>query len=96
MADFKGYSKAVQVAVDTLAVSHPCSLLGIWVVHTAAASNNVTLQDSTDSSGGTVAVLEMMPANGQAYIEFPGQGIRCSEGVYVDIGGCESVTIFYG
>lgn len=94
MATFNGQISVARVAASTLAVGRPCQVLGISAAHTAAAAPlPIIIQDSLTSTGGTVAVIDMV---GMGYIEFPGQGIKCSTGVYVDIGGAEGVSIYFG
>ena len=69
------------------------------VVHTSAADATVKLYDEADSSK-TASALKYSILFGTAANEtwehtFPGDGIKCSNGVYCDLTNADHVTIMY-
>ena len=71
----------------------PARIKGM-VVGIPAAGGTLTLKDG---SGGTTAFTFVAPAIGQSLnISIPGDGIRCSNGIYATTPAGMTVTVFYG
>lgn len=94
---YAGHVNATRVAASTLAVSGLRDLLAVQYVHGATAGV-VTIRDGAVSA--TVLLELSTPATvsgGAGELYLPGQGIRASSGIYVDLGaGATAVTVIYG
>lgn len=90
-----GRVNATRVAASTLAVSGLHDLLAVQYAYGATAGV-VTIRDGAVSAA--VLLQISTPASvGAGELYLPGQGIRASDGLYVDLGaGATGVTVIYG
>ena len=87
-------STSIAAAQTNAAVfAGPARIKGI-VVGIPAAGGTLTLKDG---SGGTTAFSFVAPAIGQSLnISIPGDGIRCTNGIYATTTADLTATVFYG
>ena len=78
---------------DAAVFAGPARIKGM-VVGIPAAGGTLTLKNG---SGGTTAFTFVAPAIGQSLnISIPGDGIRCTDGIYATTAAGMTVTVFYG
>lgn len=90
--DVKSASVAA-AQTDAVVFAGPARIKGM-VVGIPAAGGTLTLKNG---SGGTTAFTFVSPAIGQSLnISIPGDGIRCTNGIYATTAAGMTVTVFYG
>jgi hypothetical protein len=87
-------STAIAASQTDAAVFAGASRIKGMVIGVPAAGGTLTLKNG---SGGTTAFSFVAPAIGQSInVSIPGDGIRCTDGIYATTPAGMTVTVFYG
>lgn len=88
--------KSAYTAVDAALVPYRTRLKGLYIVVSTAGSNPVTVYDNASTGSGTVLFRAGASVAGAHTVVIPSDGILAMNGLYVDTGSADSVTIIYG
>jgi hypothetical protein len=88
--------KAAYTAADAALVTSRTRLKGMYIVVSTAGSNPVTVYDNSSAGSGTIVFRAGASVAGAHTVVIPGEGILANNGLYVDTGSADSVTIIYG
>jgi hypothetical protein len=75
-------ARAKDVTGSGAVFTGPCTYRGFWL--NSGAAQTVTIYDGTSASG-TVLAQFTASASGQTFNESPADGIRCDNGIYVNV-----------
>jgi hypothetical protein len=74
----------------------PARVKGVYIVPSGTAGS-VVFKDGSTSGGTTVLTVNTVASATQpTYFLIPGEGIRFTSGIYVDVTSIGSVMVFYG
>ena len=88
--------KAAYTAADAAVVTYRTRLKGLYIVVSTAGSNPVTVYDNASAGSGTVLFRAGASVAGAHTVVIPSDGILAVNGLYVDTGSADSVTVIYG
>jgi hypothetical protein len=88
--------KSAYTAVDAALVTSRTRLKGMYIVVSTAGSNPVTVYDNSSAGSGAVVIRAGASVAGAHTVVIPGEGILAMNGLYVDTGSADSVTLIYG
>jgi hypothetical protein len=88
--------KSAYTAVDAALVTSRTRLKGMYIVVGTAGANPVTVYDNASAGSGTVVLRAGASVAGAHTLVIPGEGILAMNGLYVDTGSADSVTLIYG
>ena len=88
--------KSAYTAADAALVTARTRLKGMYVVVGTAGTLPVTVYDNASTGSGTVVFKIGTTAAGAHTVVIPGEGILALNGLYVDTGDADSVTVIYG
>ena len=88
--------KSAYTAADAALVTARTRLKGMYIVVGTAGANPVTVYDNSSAASGTVVFRAGASVAGAHTVVIPGEGILALNGLYVDTGSADSVTIIYG
>lgn len=88
--------KSAYTAVDAALVPYRTRLKGLYIVVSTGGSNPVTIYDNASTGSGTVVFRAGATVAGAHTVVIPSDGILAMNGLYVDTGSADSVTIIYG
>ena len=88
--------KAAYTAADAALVPYRSRLKGLYIVVSTAGTVPVTVYDNASTGSGTVVFRAGTTVAGAHTVVIPADGILAVNGLYVDTGDADSVTIIYG
>jgi len=88
--------KSAYTAADAALVTARTRLKRMYIVVGTAGANPVTVYDNSSAASGTVVFRAGASVAGAHTVVIPGEGILALNGLYVDTGSADSVTIIYG
>jgi len=88
--------KSAYTAGDAALVTARTRLKGMYVVVGTAGTLPVIVYDNASAASGTAIFKIGTTAAGAHTVVIPGEGILALNGLYVDTGDADSVTIIYG
>jgi hypothetical protein len=88
--------KSAYTATDAALVTSRTRLKGMYIVVSTGGANPVTVYDNSSAGSGTVVLRAGATVAGAHTVYIPGEGILALNGLYVDTGSADSVTIIYG
>lgn len=88
--------KSAYTAVDAALVPYRTRLKGLYIVVSTGGSNPVTIYDNASTGSGTIVFRAGATVAGAHTVVIPSDGILAMNGLYVDTGSADSVTIIYG
>lgn len=88
--------KSAYTAEDAALVTSRTRLKGLYIVVSTGGANPVTVYDNASAGSGTVVLRAGASVSGAHTVVIPGEGILATNGLYVDTGSADSVTIIYG
>jgi hypothetical protein len=87
---------AVQVTTDGVAVTGHCRMLKTMVMHSGGSDAIVKYYDRTTAPGGADPFYSINAyGKGLTQVDMPGNGIRFSNGIYIDLPADCNVTVWY-
>ena len=92
----QGDVKAAYTAGDAAVVPYRTRIKGLFFIAASAGTNPIVIYDNAASAAGQVLLTVGTTAAGGNTVFIPGEGILATNGVYVDTGDADSVTVFYG
>lgn len=66
-------------------ITTPVNLRGVTIGETGGAVAAVRLWDNASAASGTLVATVRLAANTSQTVMFPGDGIRCVKGLYVEV-----------
>lgn len=87
--------KAVYRTDDGVLVPYRTRVKGAFIAVSSAGTAAV-IYDNAAAASGNVLVTLPAAAVGQHTVMIPGEGILAENGVFIDINGLASITLFYG
>jgi hypothetical protein len=88
--------KSAYTAADAALVTSRTRLKGMYIVVGTGGANPVTVYDNSSTGSGTIVFRAGASVAGAHTVVIPGEGILAMNGLYVDTGSADSVTIIYG
>ena len=88
--------KSAYTASDAAVVTYRTRLKGLYVVVGTAGTLPVTVYDNASAGSGTALFKLGTTAAGAHTVVIPGDGILAVNGLFVDTGDADSVTVIYG
>ena len=88
--------KSAYTATDAAVVTYRTRLKGMYIAVSTAGSNPVTVYDNASAATGTVLFRAGASVSGAHTVVIPGEGILAVNGLFVDTGSADSVTVIYG
>lgn len=88
--------KAAYTAADAAVVTYRTRLKGMYIAVSTGGSNPVTVYDNSSAASGTVLFRAGATVAGAHTVVIPGDGILALNGLFVDTGSADSVTVIYG
>lgn len=88
--------KSAYTASDAAVVTYRTRLKGMYVVTSTGGSNPVIVYDNASAASGTVLFKIGATVAGAHTVVIPGDGILALNGLFVDTGSADSVTVIYG
>lgn len=88
--------KSAYTAADAALVTSRTRLKGLYVVVGTAGTVPVTVYDNSSAGSGTILFKIGTTAAGAHTVVIPAEGILALNGLYVDTGDADSVTVIYG
>ena len=88
--------KSAYTAADAALVTSRTRLKGLYIVVGTAGANPVTIYDNASTGSGSIVLRAGASIAGAHTVVIPGEGILAMNGLYVDTGSADSVTIIYG
>lgn len=88
--------KSAYTAADAALVTSRTRLKGMYLVVGTAGTDPVIVYDNSSAATGTVLFKIGTTAAGAHTVVIPGEGILAVNGLYVDKGDADSVTVIYG
>ncbi len=88
--------KSAYTAADAALVPYRTRLKGMYIVVGTGGANPVTVYDNSSAGSGTIVFRAGASVAGAHTVVIPGEGILANNGLYVDTGSADSVTIIYG
>jgi hypothetical protein len=88
--------KSAYTAADAALVPYRTRLKGLYIVVSTGGSNPVTIYDNASTGSGTIVFRAGASVAGAHTVVIPNEGILAMNGLYVDTGSADSVTIIYG
>lgn len=88
--------KATYLDADGVIIAGRTRIKGVVVVVATAGANPVILYDNATAASGSTPLKLSCAIAGPQYVDVPGQGILCDNGIFCDTGSAASVTVFYG
>lgn len=88
--------KSAYTESDAAVVTYRTRLKGLYVVVGTSGTAPVIVYDNASAGSGTVAFKIGTTAAGAHTVVIPGDGILALNGLYVDKGDADSVTVIYG
>jgi len=88
--------KSAYTASDAALVTTRTRLKGMYIVVSTGGSTPVTVYDNSSAASGTVVFRAGATVAGAHTVVIPGEGILAVNGLFVDTGSADSVTIIYG
>ena len=88
--------KSAYTATDAALVTSRTRLKGMYIVVGTAGANPVTVYDNASAGSGTVVLRAGASVAGAHTLVIPGEGILAMNGLFVDTGSADSVTVIYG
>lgn len=92
----QGDVKAAYTAVDAAVVPYRTRIKALFVPVATAGTDPVVIYDNATTNQGNILLTVGTTAVGGNTVLIPGEGILATNGVYVDTGDADSVTVFYG
>lgn len=88
--------KSAYTAADAAVVTFRTRLKGMYIVVGTAGTDPVIVYDNSSAASGTIVFKAGTTAAGAHTVYIPGEGILALNGLYVDKGDADSVTVLYG
>lgn len=88
--------KSAYTAADAALVTSRTRLKGLYIVVSTGGANPVTIYDNASAGSGSIVLRAGASVAGAHTVVIPGEGILAMNGLYVDTGSADSVTIIYG
>ncbi len=92
----QGDVKAAYTAAAAAVVPYRTRIKGLFFNVAAAGTDPIVIYDNATTAEGTVLLTIGTTAIGGNTVYIPSEGILATNGVYVDVGDADSVTVFYG
>ena len=88
--------KSAYTESDAAVVPYRTRLKSLFFICTTAGTDPIIVYDDASGATGDVLLKVGTTAAGGNTVLIPGEGILARNGVYVDTGDADSVTVFYG
>lgn len=92
----QGDVKAAYTAADAALIPYRTRIKGLFFIAASAGTDPIVIYDNATTAAGNVLLTVGTTAAGGNTVYIPAQGILATNGVYVDTGDADSVTVFYG
>jgi hypothetical protein len=92
----QGDVKAAYTVADAALIPYRTRIKGLFFAVATAGTDPVVIYDNATTGAGTVLLTIGTTATGGINVYIPPEGILATNGVYVDTGDADSVTVFYG
>ena len=92
----QGDVKAAYTAADAAVVPYRTRIKGLFFAVETAGTDPIIIYDNASTGAGNILLTVGTTATGGNTVYIPAEGILATNGVYVDVGDADSVTVFYG
>ena len=88
--------KSAYTASDAAVVTYRTRLKALFFAVQTAGTDPIVIYDNASAASGNVLLRVGTTGVGGNTVLIPGEGILALNGLYVDTGDANSVTVFYG
>lgn len=88
--------KSAYTESDAAVVTYRTRIKALFFAVASAGTDPIIVYDNASAASGNVLLKVGTTGVGGNTILIPGEGIVAQNGLYVDVGDADSVTVFYG
>lgn len=88
--------KSAYLDANGVAYAARARIKGVFFSAATAGTDPVIFYDNASAASGTAVLTVGTTGVGGNTVLIPGEGILCENGISVDVGDADNVTVFYG